>query len=100
MVEGKAAFIVRTPGNVQDCLRSAAGLAIENYEVAIYVIGVSLADCGPGGELKDKLEMIDDVEGELFTTVKEDEVLWPFVRFMPLEEMARKLPEYDPIVPF
>jgi hypothetical protein len=84
---GKAAFLTRSEDRVYECLRSAAGLGVENIHVDVFLLGAPLPSPGENQEIDDLLEMIDDLEGRVFDGAT-------------IPELAEMLKNYDLIVPF
>ena len=84
---GKAAFLTRSEADLYECLRSAAGLGVENIQADVFLIGVPLPSPGENQEIDDLLEMIDDLEGQVFAGAS-------------TSQLAEMLKNYDLIVPF
>ena len=92
---GKAAFLVRASGDVHECLRSAAGLGVENMEVGVFLLNAAV----PAGRIEDDaaelMEMIDDLEGRSFTTVAADAERFEFLEHRTVDDFAGMIRDYD-----
>jgi hypothetical protein len=93
----KVCFLYRHKDYAVDGIRSALGLAVEN----MYSYGVVL-----DSELEkldehnmESIEMLRDMEGEIFTTVPANNEKNGF-EMMTLEEVGEKLREMDIVVPY
>ena len=96
----KIAFLVKNPIQISECLRCAVGLGVDNRLIGFFIIsaGIPLEDLDE--VFLDRLEMIDDLEGETFTDVRDNAGLSEFIKYMSLEGMAERLKEYDLVIPF
>lgn len=93
----KAFFMYRNKDYAVDGIRSALGLAVEN----MYSYGVVM-DC----EIEkldehnmESIEMLRDMEGEVYTTVPANQEKNGF-ELLSLEEVGEKLREMDIIIPY
>jgi hypothetical protein len=93
----KACFLYRHKDYAVDGIRSALGLAVEN----MYSYGV-IMDC----EIEkldehnmESIEMLRDMEGEIYTTVAANNEKNGF-DLLSLEEVGEKLREMDIIIPY
>ncbi|MCB2217152.1 hypothetical protein [Desulfofustis glycolicus] len=93
----KALFMYRNKDYAVDGIRSALGLAVEN----MYSYGVVM-DC----EIEkldehnmESIEMLRDMEGEVYTTVPANQEKNGF-ELLTLEEVGEKLREMDIIIPY
>jgi hypothetical protein len=93
----KAFFMYRNKDYAVDGIRSALGLAVEN----MYSYGV-IMDC----EIEkldehniESIEMLRDMEGEVYTTVPANQEKNGF-ELLTLEEVGEKLREMDIIIPY
>ncbi|MDY6850723.1 MAG: hypothetical protein SV487_01420 [Thermodesulfobacteriota bacterium] len=91
----KIAFLVRTTGEIRECVRSALGLGIQDVIVALFIIDAPVETDGGQDVFLENLEMIDDLEGEIFSNVRANSDKYELIRFISLEAMAEKLLEYD-----
>lgn len=91
----KVAFLVRTPEEIRECTRSALGLGVQDVIVALFIIDAPLKMGGREDRFRENLEMIDDLEGEIFSNVRANSDKYELIRFISLEAMAGKLLEYD-----
>ena len=88
-----------TETTLAEGLRSAAGLGMENYRFAVFAIGAAVPEPAKPDVFLELLEMVDDLEGEIFTDTEADAARWPFMRHMTAAGMAGRLAGFDLIVP-
>ena len=95
------AVIVRDPNNQWEGLRSSLGLGLEVVGPHMFVVGeVKIAPERAEG-YKASLEYLkEELEGRHFTDHAGNVAKWGFFEFMSQAEMARKLLEYDLVIPF
>jgi len=96
----KVAFLVRDQEQVWECSRSALGLGVENMTVGLFIIGAEIDVAGREEALTERLEMISDLDGEIFSNVQENVQAWEFIQPASLEEIAERLKGYDLVVTF
>jgi hypothetical protein len=98
----KVAFLIKDPENSWEGVRSSLGLLVENMWVATFFIDteVALPESKTEDDFKENLEMLEDLEGELYTNVQANVDKWGYFQFMSLEDMVEKIKEYQLIVPF
>jgi len=98
----KVAFLVNKPANSWEGLRSGLGLLVENMWVSVFFIDmeIELPAEKSDEEFTENLEMLDDLEGEVYTNVQANVDKWDYMKFMPLEDMVAKIKEYQQVVPF
>ncbi len=94
------AFLVRNPGDVWECTRSCVGLAIENLNVGLFIIDATVEMEERTEDYLDLLEMIDDLEGRIFTNVSNNAERFSFMNYMSLKDMAREIRKYDLLTVF
>lgn len=101
MKPNKVAIVIRDKHNLWEGLRSGLGLGIEMIEAHMFVIGeVQMPDDRVEG-YQENLEFLqDDLECMLYTDHQADVEKWGFFEYMPFDDMAQKLCEYDLIIPF
>lgn len=101
MKPNKVAVIIRDVNNQWEGLRSSLGLGIEMIETHMFVIGeVQMPEDRVQG-YKENLEFLkDELEGKHYTDNKANVDKWGFFEYMSLDDIAKKLGEYDLIVPF
>jgi hypothetical protein len=95
-----AAFLLKDATNIRECTRSAVGLAVENILVSLFFINVDMADQTGEADFLDLLEMIDDLDGHIFTTRSDQADTVPFLKSCGLSDIRDRLPEYDIVVCF
>jgi len=101
MEPNKVAVVIRDANNQWEGLRSALGLGLEMIETDMFVLGQVEMPEGSVEGYKENLEFLkDELEGNHYTDTRENVGKWGFFEYMSLEDMARKLCEYDLIVPF
>ena len=89
------ALTVRRREDVFECARSAVGLGMENFRVGLFVIGAEIDVGDKEAVFQENLEMIEDLEGEIFSDVALNARRFPQVRLVTLEDMAQKLLAFD-----
>jgi len=97
----KAAVIIRNPGNQWEGLRSSLGLGVQMIDAHMFVIGeVQMSEDRFEG-YRENLEFLkDDLEAEIYTDNKANVDKWGFFEYLSLDNMGKKLFEYDLIIPF
>ncbi len=93
----KVCFMYRHEDYVVDGIRSALGLAVEN----MYSYGVVIDKEIPEIDdlTKESIEMLRDMEGDIFTTVQADVDKNDFTAIS-IEELGEKLREMTHIIPY
>lgn len=93
----KVCFMYRHEDYVVDGIRSALGLAVEN----MYSYGVVIDKEIPEIDdlTKESIEMLRDMEGDIFTTVQADVEKNDFTAIS-IEELGEKLREMTHIIPY
>ena len=90
-VQKKIAVLVRDrPG---EALRMSLGLILVDDVVDVYVLDSKLQATG---ETAFHLETMKEMEMQIFTNCRENEGL----EYLPLDEIARRLPRYDHILAY
>lgn len=93
----KAFFIIRNKDYALDGMRSGLGLAVENMYSFAHLLDVEIDKLDDNN--LDRLEMLRDMEGEVYSNVQanvENNGFEP----MSVEELGEKLREMDVIVPY
>jgi len=90
------AFLIRNPGDFVEGIRSALGLALENYLVEIFVF-CAVGD--PETTTRENLAWLNDMEVEVFTDHWEDAQSLGFL-FRTPEELGARLKDADLVIPF
>ena len=92
----KVAFLVNKTDNSWEGLRSGLGLLVENMWVAVFFIDteVTLPPEKSDEEFTENLEMLDDLEGEVYTNVQRSswtlyQRCWFWIR-QPMEYLLSK----------
>ena len=96
----KVAFIVRTADDIWECTRSGLGLGVENLYAGIFIIDTVIEMGDREDDYLENLEMIDDLEGEVYSNVQTNVDKYEFIQFMSVEDMGRKIMEYDLMASF
>ncbi|MBW1710534.1 MAG: hypothetical protein JRG97_12975 [Deltaproteobacteria bacterium] len=94
------AFLVRSPADIWECTRSCVGLSIENLNVALFIIDAAIEMGERMEAFLDLMEMIDDLEGKIFSNIRKDADRIRFIKFMTVNEMAREIRKYDLLAAF
>jgi hypothetical protein len=97
----KAAVIIRNINNQWEGLRSSLGLGVQMIDAHMFVIGeVQMPEDRFDG-YKENLEFLkDDLEAKIYTDNEANVEKWGFFEYMSLDNMGKKLFEYDLIIPF
>jgi hypothetical protein len=93
----KALIIIRNKDYALDGMRSSLGLAVENMYSYAYLLDTEIDKLDDNN--LDRLEMLRDMEGEVYTNVQANVDKNGF-EFMSLEELGEKLREMNVIVPY
>lgn len=93
----KALIIIRNKDYALDGMRSALGLAVENMYSYAHLLDTEIDNLDDNN--RDRLEMLRDMEGEVYTNVQAN-VDKNGLESMSLEELGEKLREMDVIVPY
>ncbi|MFH1137839.1 MAG: hypothetical protein V1816_17360 [Pseudomonadota bacterium] len=97
----RAAFIVRSPGYVGECVRSALGLAVESIEPRVYIIDAAIDAADPRlDDFKERLELLDDMEGRVMSNLPANSAAFPFIQPASLADIAGDLAEADLVISF
>lgn len=93
----KACFMIRNKDYALDGMRSALGLAVENMYSYGVLVDVEIDKLDQ--ENVDRIEMLRDMEGEVFSNVQANCDKNGF-EAMSIEELGEKLRDMDVIVPY
>lgn len=93
----KALIIIRHKDYALDGMRSALGLAVENMYSYAHLLDTEIDNLDDNN--RDRLEMLRDMEGEVYTNVQAN-VDKNGLESMSLEELGEKLRDMDVIVPY
>jgi len=93
----KAIFIIRNKDYVLDGMRSGLGLAVENMYSYAHLLDTEIEKLDDNN--LDRLEMLRDMEGEVYSNVQANVDNNGF-EAMSVEELGEKLREMDIIVPY
>lgn len=101
MKPNRVALIIRDPHNQWEGLRSSLGLSIEMIETDMFVLGEVRIPGERVDGYKENLEyLIEELECKAYTDNNENVEKWGFFDYITLDDMAKKLPGYDLIIPF
>ena len=93
----KACFMIRNKDYALDGMRSGLGLAVENMYSYAHILNTEIDKLDD--ENVDRLEMLRDMEGEVFSNVQANCDTNGF-EAMSIEELGEKIREMDVIVPY
>lgn len=98
----KVAFLVNQPTDTWEGLRSGLGLLVENMWVAVFFIDMELhlPEGKTDEDFEENLEMLDDLEGEVYTNVQANADKYGYIKYLPLEDMVAKIKDYQLVIPF
>jgi hypothetical protein len=99
----KVAILARHLDDQHEGLRSSLGLAAESIDTNFFLLDHELdPKVAEDAEYKDRFESLTDKEmwfgQEVFSNVKENEKHG--YKYLSIEEIAKKLKEYDLVVPY
>ncbi len=101
MEVSKAAVIIRNANNQWEGLRSCLGLGVQMIDPHMFVVGEVRMPEDRFEDYKENLEFLkDDLEAKIYTDNEANVDKWGFFEYMSLDEMGKKLLEYDLIIPF
>ena len=93
----KSCFIIRNKDYVLDGMRSGLGLAVENMYSYAHLLDTEIEKLDENN--LDRLEMLRDMEGEVYSNVQANIDANGF-EAMSVEELGEKLRDMDVIVPY
>ena len=93
----KACLIIRNKDYALDGMRSSLGLAVENMYAYSHLLDVEIDKLDDNN--LDRLEMLRDMEGEVYSNVQANVTKNGF-EAMSIEELGEKLRDIDVIVPY
>lgn len=98
----RVAILIHQPADCWEGMRSGLGLGVENLWAGCFIIDcpIELLPGKTDEDFQENLEMLDELEAELFTNVKANSERFPLIKYLPLEEMPEKIRGYQLVVPF
>ena len=101
MEPNKVAVIIRDPENYWEGLRSSLGMGLEMIEAHMFVIGdVQMPEDKVEGYIENLEFLKDELECATYTDSQANVEKYGLFEYMSVEDMAKKLPEYDLVIPF
>jgi hypothetical protein len=101
MKADSVAIVIRDPNNYWEGLRSSLGLCLEMIEVHVFVLGeVNMPEDRVEGYKENLKFLKEELEGKHYTDTRANVNKWGFFEHMLAEDIAKKLPEYDMVIPF
>ncbi len=98
----KIAMVINQSRDCWEGTRSALGLGVENLWAGCFYIDCAI-ELIPGKseeEFLENLEMLEELEAEMYTNVPANSQRFPLIKYLPLEEMPQKLAAFQLVVPF
>lgn len=98
----RIAILINQPSDCWEGVRSGLGLGVENLWAGCFIIDCQI-ELLPGkseADFQENLEMLDELEAELYTNVAANSERLPLIKYLPLQEMPEKIKGFDLVVPF
>jgi hypothetical protein len=98
----RIAIVITKPLDVWEGMRSALGLGVENLWSGCFLLDcpIELIPGKSDQEFQENLEMLEELEAELYTNVPANSERFPLIKYLPLERMPEKLMNFQLVVPF
>ena len=94
------AFLVSASEDIAECVRAALGLAVDMFTVGVFVIDAAINKEQADDELLDRLELIADLDGSIYSNTAANKGVCDHIRIHTLQELAGLMAAHDLVVTF
>lgn len=98
----RIAILINESMDCWEGVRSGLGLGVENLWAGCFIIDCDI-ELLPGKteeDFQENLEMLEELEAELYTNVPANSERFPLIKYLPLEAMPEKIMGFQLVVPF
>ena len=98
----RIAILINKSADCWEGVRSGLGLGVENLWAGSFILDCPI-ELLPGKteeDFQENLEMLDELEAELYTNVAANHERFPLIKYLPLEAWPEKIKGFQLVVPF